>query len=359
MSRGWLAVALVLLTAVVLGMRHESLLIAALEPGGSFDAELTPRAPDYSDPAFWTARPEREDAADPAPTGQPAVEQRNAAVDVFYIHPTTHLGPGWNGAVDDPALNDQTDELATKIQATAFNGCCAVYGPRYRQAHGHAFLRPGPDASAAIEVAYQDVRSAFAHFLAEDNRGRPFILAGHSQGSILGARLLREEILAADRMDRLVAAYLVGAPLAATPGLPLCAAEDQTGCLVTWNARGPRFEGNAFDLAYSGEQPPLCVNPLSWRTDGALATHDQNPGAVFLHAGDGKPLPGFADAQCRDGQLVVRELGETPRDFMSRILDFVIGPENYHPIEYQLHYLSLRRNAQRRAEAWLRENVTR
>jgi hypothetical protein len=101
------------------------------------------------------------------------------------------------------------------------------------------------------------------------------------------------------------------------------------------------------------------VNPLSWRIDGALATRDQNPGAVFLHAGDGAPLPGFADAQCRNGRLRVTEIGEAPRDLMSRILDFVIGPENYHPIEYQLHYMSLRRNAQRRAEAWLERCVSR
>jgi hypothetical protein len=352
-------IALLLLGAIVLGMRHESLLIAALDPGGRFDAERTPRAPDYAEPAFWTARPERPDAADGVPSGVTGMDQRNAAVDAFYIHPTTHLGAGWNGAVDDPALNEQTDELATKIQASAFNGCCAVYGPRYRQAHGHAFLRPGPDASAAIEVAYQDVRAAFAHFLASDSRGRPFILAGHSQGSLLGARLLREEVLTAGRVDRLVAAYLIGAPLAEAPGLPLCAAEDQTGCLVTWNARGPRFEGGAFELEYAGEGAPLCVNPLSWRIDGALATRDQNPGAVFLHAGDGAPLPGFADAQCRGGRLLVTGLGEMPRDFMSRILDFVIGPENYHPVEYQLHYMSLRRNAQRRAEAWLEGRVSR
>jgi hypothetical protein len=357
--RAWLAIALLLLGTIVLGVRHESLLIAALDPGGSFDAELTPRPPDYADPAFWTARPERPDAADVAPSGDPGVEQRDAAVDVFYIHPTTHLGAGWNGAADDPALNEQTDELATRIQASAFNGCCAVYGPRYRQAHGHAFLRSGPDASAAIELAYEDVRAAFAHFLASDSRGRPFILAGHSQGSILGARLLREEVLAAGLIDRLVAAYLIGAPLGPTPGLPLCAAEDQTGCLVTWNARGPRFEGGALELEYAGEGAPLCVNPLSWRIDGARATRDQNPGAVFLHAGDGAPLPGFADAQCLGGLLLVSEPFEAPRDFMSRILDFVIGPENYHPIEYQLHYMSLRRNAQRRAEAWLAGRVSR
>ena len=36
--------------------------------------------------------------------------------------------------------------------------------------------------------------------------------------------------------------------------------------------------------------------------------------------------------------------------------DFVMAPENYHPIEYQLFYMNLRRNAQERAEAYLRHS---
>ncbi|MEN8160772.1 MAG: DUF3089 domain-containing protein [Myxococcota bacterium] len=354
MSRAWIAIAGLVLVAVGVGARHEALLLAALDPGGSFDASRVPAPPDYTDPAFWTARPGRPGAADATPIGLTAADPSRTAVDVFYVHPTTHVGAGWNGAVDDAALNEQTDTLATKIQASAFNGCCAVYGPRYRQAHGHAFLRPGPDADAAIALAYQDVRAAFRHFLAHDSRGRPFVLAGHSQGALLGARLLREEIVAAGLGERLVAAYLIGAPLAPEPGVPLCAAEDQTRCLVTWNARGPRFEANAFELRFEGT--PLCVNPLSWRADDALAAADRNPGAVFLHAGDGAPLPGFADARCDAGRLRVTLFGTPARDPMSQVLDFVMGPENYHPIEYQLFYLSLRRNAGLRAAAWLREN---
>jgi hypothetical protein len=354
MSRAWLAIAALGLVAAGVAAHHETLLLAALDPGERFEAGRVPAAPDYGDPASWTARPERLDAADATPVGLTAATPSRAAVDVFYVHPTTHLGAGWNGAVDDPALNEQTDALATKIQASAFNGCCAVFGPRYRQAHGHAFLRPGPDADAAIALAYQDVRAAFRHFLSHDSRGRPFVLAGHSQGALLAARLLREEIATAGLGDRLVAAYLIGAPLGPEPHVPLCAAEDQTGCLVTWNARGPRFEAGAFELRSEGT--PLCVNPLSWRADDALAAADRNPGAVFLHAGDGTPRPGFADARCRDGVLETALYGEAPRDFMSRILDFVMGPENYHPIEYQLFYLSLRRNAEVRAGAWLREN---
>ena len=346
-----------LLVAALLGSRWERFVMDALAPGVPFDARAAPPAPGYSDAEAWTAHPERRDSADVVPAGLRATDQAGAPADVFYVHPTTYLGSAWNGPVNDPELNAQTDELATLIQASAFNGCCAIYGPRYRQANGDAFVRPGPDGAAAIELAYGDVREAFRFFLERYSRGRPFILAGHSQGSVLAARLLQEEIADSGLKERLVAAYLIGGPInaALSPGVPACDAPEETGCLVAWNARGPRFAGSVFDFHLDDER--LCVNPLSWRHDEAPAGAELNQGAVFLHAGDGTPLPGFADARCRDGVLIVSKIGKPPRDFMSRVLDFVIGPENYHPIEYQLYYMNLRRNAEERVSAYLRKHA--
>jgi hypothetical protein len=96
----------------------------------------------------------------------------------------------------------------------------------------------------------------------------------------------------------------------------------------------------------------LCSNPLSWRRDGAPAAADDNLGAVFLESDDPSPRPGFADAQCVGGTLVLRRVGEAPRDLPSRVLDHVLGAGNHHAIEYQLFYMNLRENAQRRATAW-------
>jgi hypothetical protein len=357
MKKLLLATGTLLLVAALLGARWDDWAMAALAPDGRFDPRSVPAPPDYADAAAWTAHPDQHDGADVAPPGLVAIDQTRAPVDVFYVHPTSYLGAAWNGPVDDPELNAQTDELSTLIQASAFNACCAVYGPRYRQAQGQAFVKPGPDADAAIDLSYTDVRDAFRSFLGRGSEGRPFVLAGHSQGSVLAARLLREEIAGTALAERLVAAYLIGGPIDVAPGLgiPPCDAPEQTGCLVAWNARGPRFAGSAFDFRGGGER--LCVNPLSWRRDEEPVGAERNEGAVFLHASDGTPLPGFADAQCRDGVLLVRAIGEPPRDLRSRLLDFVIGPENYHPIELQLYYMSLRRNAQERVHAYLRQHA--
>ena len=98
----------------------------------------------------------------------------------------------------------------------------------------------------------------------------------------------------------------------------------------------------------------ICVNPLSWKNDTASASAEQNRGALFFDAEKPAVLPAFADATCRDGRLLVQHLGELPkRDAASDILLRVIGPDNFHPIEFQLYYVNLRNNAVRRVEAFL------
>lgn len=329
-----------------------------MTPGEPFDPAKAPPAPDYASPASWSALPEREDAGDPAPDGDPGIDPQAARADVFYVHPTSYVGAAWNGPVDDPALNEATDRVATGIQATAFNRCCAVYAPRYRQANGMAFPHPSADGERAIDLAYGDVRRAFQEFLRRRAPGRPLLLAGHSQGSMLAARLLEEEIAGTPLQELLVAAYLPGGPVTVDGlqerGLRACAAPDDLGCVAAWDARGPRYVPGDFEMRRPDTRRKLCTNPLTWRLDGAPAPASMNLGAVFLETAERAPRPAFADATCEGGTLIVRELGPAPRDLPSRILDHVMGPESYHPIEYQIFFMNLRRNAEERVEAWLR-----
>lgn len=354
--RALLGLALLLLLLVTLAVLcFERLVLLAMTPRGPFDPAAVPPAPDYADPSAWSALPGRDDAADVAPPGVPTIDPSAAPVDVFYVHPTTHIGPTWNGRIDDAALADTTDRVATRIQASAFNGCCAVYAPRYRQASGLVYSHPSDDGERAADLAYADIDAAFTEFLARRGRARPFILAGHSQGAWLAWRLLRDRISGSALSDSLVAAYLPGAalPKQPAPGVPACAAPEQLGCVASWNARAPGYARGAFEF----REPPegrLCVNPITWREDQADAPASASAGAVFLDAEVPALLPGFAGARCQDGTLVVTELGEVPRDFMSRLLDRALGPGNYHPIEYQIYWADLRRNADARVAAWLR-----
>lgn len=360
-----------LVGAVVLALGFNTIVLHAMHPRGAFRDRPVPRPPDYADPASWSALPERVDAADAAIAALPAAAPEAARVDVFYVHPTSYIGGHWNGPIDDPTLNADTDRVATRLQASAFNGCCAVYAPRYRQANGTVFSHPSDSGEQAVALAYGDVAAAFRYYLQRYNRGRPLILASHSQGTMLAYRLLREEISGRPVRDRLVAAYLIGGPIVSdalakeAPDLPVCGSAEQTGCVISWNARGPRYTPGMFDIrslqltaANSALQNGrrVCVNPLTWSPDETAAAASLNKGALFLEPAAPVVQPGFASAQCRQGMLLVTEIGTAPRDFPSRLLDRALGPQNYHPIEYQMFYVNLRENAAQRAAAFVRQH---
>ena len=329
-------------------------LLDLLDPG-DFDPGALPTAPDYATPDAWAALPELDDGADVSLPELPA--QDSPPVDVFYVHPTTWMGPQWNASVLDPIVVQGTTRGGTLIQASVFNACCSVYAPRYRQAHGRAYIHPDAPGDRAIDVAYGDVEAAFEVFLARTGE-RGFIVAGHSQGSVLAGRLLRERVAGRPLQERLVAAWLPGAPIRTETvgGLPTCGSSTQTGCVVAWNARGPGYRPNG--LEYDAEDPDtmagrICVNPLSWEDPAAHVLASGHGGALFLDTEAPAVKPAFCDAECRDGALVITEMGDPERDPPSRVLLWMMGPENYHPIEYQLFYVDLRRNAVERVQAWV------
>jgi hypothetical protein len=358
-------VALVVATSGGCCVAH--LAAASIAPSGDFDAAAVPRAPDYAHDDAWLALPTTLDAADTALADVAAIDQGSARVDVFYVHSTSSVRAEWNAPTDDPEIRAASIRGGTLIQGSVFNACCAVYAPEYRQASGEAFVHPSPSGQRAIDVAYADVAAAFDAFLVRTMQAnvtggapRPFIVAAHSQGAVLATRLLRERIASAPERERLVAAYLIGAPVtardlgAAGGDVPLCANPDQTGCVITFNARGPDHERSVLDFGDSvPERERLCVNPVLGRASGEEAPRGRHAGAVFFDAERPELLPHFASSRCEGGRLVVTELGDLPkRDAMSGVLLWVLGGQNYHPIEVQLFYMDLRADAQRRTRSF-------
>lgn len=338
-------------------------IVLVLDPG-PFDSAKTPPAPDYTRDASWAALPNQEDDADVFVAELPAAPQGNAKADVFFLHPTTALVKQWNAPIDDPEVVRATARGGVLIQASAFNACCAVYAPRYRQANGNAFTVPNDDGHRALDVAFADVSSAFDEFQRRRGAGRPFVLASHSQGTVLAERLLREKIWGQPSANDLVAAYLIGGPVTReTLGaqVPICDTPDQAGCVVAFNVRGPRYrrsksEFNPRDGSTATDPlaSRICVNPLTWKNEGTSAPAEQHRGALFFDTEKPAVLPAFADATCQNGRVLVQQMGELPkRELLSGILLWVMGPDNYHPIEYQLFYVNLRSNAVQRVDAWL------
>jgi hypothetical protein len=343
-------VAALVAMGIAIGCCAPQLANAMITPSGDFDDAAVPPAPDYSNDDAWLALPSTKDEADVALTESPP--HASPTVSVFYLHPTSSVAASWNTAHDDIETRKASIRGGTLIQASVFNACCAVYAPTYRQASGTAFVKRTPAGQKAIEVATTDVVNAFHEFLRRINNG-PFIIAGHSQGSALAKTLLSE----AKAHPGFVAAYLVGTPVTKDDvvDVPLCSTPQQTRCIVTFNARGPKHQRDEFEFE-APDESRLCVNPTLGTTSTERVPKERHRGTVFFDSEKPAVMPAFASSRCDNGRLVVDDMAELPkRDPMSGILMWVMGGSNYHPIEYQLFYMDLREDARRRVDAHLKD----
>ena len=382
MGRGVLAVLLLIFAGLgITGwiFRAEATLAFALitahAPDGKFDAAQAPPAPDYGRATNWAATPEiSSDPSDVAPLNVALVDPASAAVDVFFIHPTSFFSNTmWNASLDDAETNRRTDAGSIRNQASVFNGCCRVYAPRYRQVTLSALAAKDrmADVRMALDLAYSDVLAAFEFYIRNNNLKRPFIIASHSQGSRHAIRLLKDRIENSPLRDQLVAAYIIGAAVphdAHTrlfPGIPVCRSATQTGCFVTFSAFREGADSSAFqdraEIEYqtgferTRGKPIVCVNPLNWETGTSAISAAANLGA-WGYAQGSKPravAPHVTGARCgdRNGTLYISD----PDDIFFRRL--VSPGGNYHSYDYQLFYMNIRSNAAQRADAFLSERT--
>lgn len=335
-------------------------------PAKPFASYKAPPAPNYADKESWAVWPGRASPADQIPPGIDGTMAKNPKADVFFIHPTTFLSnSSWNAKYDEGDFTGtQIEQAVLRYQVSAFNGCCRMYAPRYRQATLSAFLNPGSDANKSFDLAYSDVVRAFDYYMANANKGRPFILASHSQGSLHAIRLLQERIIGRpDVRKRLVAAYVVGASLPETieyTGLPVCNSATQTGCIVDWNsatgltvlALGRRQMITYSDGKYQlvGNKTWLCVNPLSWDRNTVSPASENKSALPIVDHGEALPrvMTGITGARCERGRLVIKiPLGKR-KGFKDPLTFF----GSYHNQDYSLFYGSIRQNAIDRVNAF-------
>lgn len=307
--------------------------------------ELSTSAPSYNNLYYWAAHPFKLDAADsiPAPL---KTEQRDSLADVFFIHPTTYTGTRkeWNADIDDETLNAKTDKSSILYQATVFNQHSRVFAPRYRQAHISAFYTAQPEAAQAFDIAYQDIKTAFEYYLTHFNHDRPIIIAGHSQGCKMAAQLLKDYFENKPLQKQLVAAYLIGLPVAKGyfEMLPPCNNATQTACFTTWRT----FRKGYLPEYVTKESPQAIVtNPLNWKSDGTYAPQKLNEGSLLRNFN--KVYKHTTDAQAHDGILWVTK----PR-FPGGVF---LKMRNYHIADINLFYINIRQNAEARILQYLHE----
>ena len=189
-------------------------------------------------------------------------------------------------------------------QASRFSQVCRVYAPVYRQ-QTLIGLAQGSSAES-YQLAYGDVEEAWREYRARFNGGRGVVLIGHSQGTRMLRRLLRDEIdqRRAERR-RLVSALLLGGQVTVRrdqlaggdfQNVPVCAAHDQTGCVIAWSTfnetppsnsrygRPPAEDTSGFGFPTGDEYEIVCTNPAS------LGANERVPLSTYLR---GEPFHGF------------------------------------------------------------------
>lgn len=294
------------------------------EPTIANENVYVPAAPDYSDAAMWHI--ECNDKGDGA--------------DVFYIPSTWEFD--WtttDGRIchyADPSISKHHDDVEIEMKGVADYMADGnnFYSPHYRHItlDSWATLNEDTISRRYNNVSFVDVRNAFDHYMNNDNNGRPFILAGFSQGGKSVVELLK--ILTPQQRARLVAAYVLGykvtpEDLRVAPWIKSAQGADDTGVTICYNS--------VSDVKYVkpvvSAPNVMCINPVNWRTDATPAilndtitvTLSPEYNVLVLEGYDGSSLPNIlnilntGDYHCAEPWLYSECLRE---NFHKRIKSF-------------------------------------
>lgn len=305
-------------------MKHFLYILLALATGSCSESKTGPymaAAPDYSDAQMWYI--------------SEAEAEAEAEADVFYILPTCvwdwtdsegrtcHYADVYNP--EHIAALLPSNQLADEI----FGEYADFYSPYYRQ----ITLDSWTDEETVNERfphAMDDVFRAFEHYMDNMNEGKPFVIAGFSQGAKCVVELVKS--LDEKEMQRLVAAYVIGykvteEDLQNGKIKPAQSCSD-TGVTICYNSvESP-------ECVNPGLSPSeICINPVNWRCDPEPATVQDT---VSVSVDTAHKL------------LIVKGLDSDKYYHPSLGNLFVKG--NYHLLELELYKDSLKENVRQRIE---------
>jgi hypothetical protein len=192
----------------------------------------------------------------------------------------------------------------------------------------------GADVSKPAMLAYADVRAAWKEYLAKHNKGRPYVLLGHSQGALMLQQLIANEIEGKPEAKRMKLAIIPGFNLLVPEGklvggtlkqTPVCSRPGQTGCVMTWVSFREKNEpppGAIFGFADKPGMTVACTNPAKpgatdwvgldsyWFARSRLPV----PGGPINWSSEGPPPSPYVRT---DGLASARCVNQGPRGYLS------------------------------------------
>ena len=315
---------------------------------GASKQKKTLKTLDYSDKYNWVAIPEKN----------------NKAVDVFYVHPTIYSGKSpKNMDISNPGLRSLAKGLMI-TQAGVYSESANLFAPFYRQQSGAVqdeFTAKGGTnmfIDPTFQLAARDVEIAFDYYLKHLNRNRPFIIAGHSQGTMTLINLMRKRFNDPNLQKRLVAAYLIGYSvtkddLKKYPWMKRAKGAKDTGVIITYNTEGPGSKGSPVYL-----KGAIAINPVNWKNDSTPAKRSEHLGAVFFDSQKAKlieEIDNFAEAylDTQKGVLVIKNM-KKPTSPEIDLVHFGRFPAGvYHRFDYAFWFNNLKQNVKQRINSYL------
>jgi hypothetical protein len=323
-------------------IRLSMLTIAALLTAAPAPAQPA-AALDYAKAANWLCLPGRADiCAKPLPTtalsangygsNGPSPVAKDPPVDCFYVYPTVSADQGMNSDM----VAGRDERLAVESQFARFAGVCRTFAPAYRQmtVGAVAAAATGGDVTGAARLAYGDVASAWRQYLKSRNGGRPFVLIGHSQGSLMLQQLIAHEIEGRPEARRMLLAIIPGFNVLVPQGklvggtfksTPLCSRPGETGCVIAFDSfreRNAPPQGAMFGFAAAPGMTVGCVNPArpgsrDWvRLDSYWLARSTLPvpGGPISWSSEGPPPTPYLRSE---GLVSARCINDGPRGYLS------------------------------------------
>ena len=249
-----------LLTALsVSAVLSAALTVSSCRTNSGGTDTFIPDAPDWSDAAAWYI-------------SVPEVP----AADIFYILPTCvwdwTTEDGQSCRYSDYTRTDHIEAFRPSVglaEDIFAQGQYGFYCPYYRQISLNVWM----DGEVAVEelfpLSMEDISAAFDYYMDNYNEGRPFVLAGFSQGGKAVVELVKHA--PAEVLERMVAAYAIGYRISDEeveqyPQLHPATDSTGTGTIISYNSVASP-EAACAVLSPSD----VCINPVNWTTDAVPA----------------------------------------------------------------------------------------
>lgn len=309
----------------------------------------TDQTPDYSNKANWLALP----------------SSTRKKVDVFFLYPTVYQQSSPSDpmvcAIDNPEMQAGA-EAAFSRDATVFEPLADIYAPYYEQAAIAVLQLPLDQQQAVVGgVPTSDCVAAFDYYIKHYNKGRPYILAAHSQGSNIMINLMADYMKKnPDVYKRMIAAYVPGYSI--TPEyleqnkeLKFAEGPDDTGVIISYNTTSPAPQA-ADPVVLPGA---MVINPITWTRSETLATAAQNLGGIAIGSdlypvmdtqGNPQKVMNYADAQVNTAKGTLICSTADPSQLAPG--NQLIGAGVYHTFDIPFYYFNLRANAANRIEQY-------